>query len=152
MLINRTYKTYYQDYPKQCSQSGGSNYSYESTTTTTTTPSIVDRYYVCGELSPNASGEYIYGGFGRPHPESPLWSYIPIPIPDFDYWQLNDTYYLALMVVMGNCIAVIFDFDIEDNMCHEWLSMDCSLIGAYDPISENCPTDGVATVSLTPCN
>lgn len=123
-------------------------------------PSNATSYYVCGTITPNATGEYVYGGNGRPHPESPTWSLIPFEIPAFDYWQLNDTYYLALitMPAIESSTAVIFDFNEANELCHQWgIGSATSLVGTYEPlagegVTEGCDTSGVATVSLTPCN
>ena len=131
------------------SSSSSSSSSSLSSSSSSSSSAYYGSYYVCGDLSPDAEGEYTYAGFGKPHPESPIWEMLPIP--DFNYWQLNDTYYLAVLII-GECFPIIFDFDEEDFICHGWSGTagSCSLIGAYDPAGA-CPTYGVADVSLTPC-
>ena len=166
MLINRTYKTYNSDYPQLWSRPQettdpsildfSSSSSTEIKSSSSSSSSIYfGSYYVCGDLSPNAEGEYIYAGFGKPHPESPSWSQIPVTVPDFNYWQLNDTYYLGLLIIpeIGISSAIIFDFNEEDLLCHEWMQMEASsLVGTYEPYdTPSCSASGVATVSLTPC-
>jgi len=119
------------------------------------TPSPSASYYVCGNITYNATGEYVYAGIGKPHPDSPSWSQIPVEIPDFLYWQLNDTYYLGLIVIpeIGISSGIIFDFNEENEICHEWMKMETSsLVGTYEPYATpNCSASGVATVSLNPC-